>query len=128
MMNITLTAAQYSNYDLNQKPSCLQVTAASLASSVPPGITGIYGTGGEFQDVFFSNQNRQFSPCQFWKEDAFLILAFFQAIQGVFFLIKHNLTRLIDGKALDLRLHRGGLLLEEERKTRSSATKLTITR
>ena len=76
MMNITLTAAQYSNYDLNQKPSCLQVTAASLASSVPPGITGIYGTGGEFQDVFFSNQNWHFSPCQFWKEDAFLILAF----------------------------------------------------
>ena len=76
MMNITLTAAQYSNYDLNQKPSCLQVTAASLASSVPPGITGIYGIGGEFQDVFFSNQNWHFSPCQFWKEDAFLILAF----------------------------------------------------
>ena len=76
MMNITLTAAQYSNYDLNQKPSCLQVTAASLASSVPPGITGIYGTGGEFQDVFFSNQNWHFSPCQFWKEDALLILAF----------------------------------------------------
>ena len=76
MMNITLTADQYSNYDLNQKPSCLQVTAASLASSVPPGITGIYGTGGEFQDVFFSNQNWHFSPCQFWKEDAFLILAF----------------------------------------------------
>ena len=30
-------------------------------SSVPPGITGIYGTGGEFQDGFFPTKNDIFS-------------------------------------------------------------------
>jgi len=35
---------------------------------------------------------------------------------------------LIDGSTLDFHEHRGGILLEEERKTRSSATKLTLTR
>ena len=37
-------------------------------------------------------------------------------------------SRYIDKSPLDFRVHRGGLLLEEERKTKSSASKLTLTR
>jgi len=39
-----------------------------------------------------------------------------------------SFTWYIGQKALDFHVHRGGILLQEERKTRSSASKLTITR